>query len=154
MGTPVLEPAGWDVARLDQLSEDDVLIAIGTAFVSPTQRLDAIARSYAPAESLERFTTAGLVGDDTVDLLALGRNGIEEVLASLDAKVRDEICRLLRTGGDWKEVMGGIAAVLAGSIAFHGVPILGIAYVLVRYRGKKLCEGYENQAVQIAPAKV
>ena len=158
MGTglsePVLEPPGWDVARLDQLSEDDLLIAIGTAFVSPTQRFAAIARSYAPAESLAQLTAAGLVVVDTVDLLSLGRNGINQRLASLDAKVRDEICRLLRSGGNRKELIAGIAALLGSSILFHGVPVLGIAYLIVRYGVKGLCEGYENQAARGVPAEV
>lgn len=153
LNDPVLEPPGWDIARLDQLSEDDLLIAIGTALISPTQSFAAIARNYAPADSLERFITAGLVVDDTVDLLALGRNGLKEALASLDAKVRDEICRLLRFGGDLKDLVAGIATLLGGSILFHGIPLPLIAWMIVKYRGKKLCEGYENQAVRGVPAE-
>jgi hypothetical protein len=139
LGSPLGEPA-WD-----QLSEDDLLAVIGTAFVSPWQSFAATARAYGHGDIVERLGAVQPFGEPDVALVALGRRAVGETIDRMDDAVRREICRILRSGVGRSEMLASLLTILAGCVLFHGVPLIAIAYVLIRDGGKRLCEGYEKQ---------
>ena len=139
LGSRLAEPV-WD-----QLSEDELLAVIGTAFVPPWQSFAATARAYGHGDIVNRLGAVEPFGEPVDDLVTLGRRGVEETIQRMDDTVRREICRILHSGMGRSEMIASLLPILAGCVLFHGIPLIAIAYVLLRYGGERLCEGYEKQ---------
>lgn len=148
---PVLEGfLETTVAQLEELSEEQLYMLIGSASLNPIEATSAAIYSYAPSDApeLERRQLVARLG---VDLPSRGRRTVERIIVDGGHELRERLCRLWEKNPDRTNLATGIAVVLCQAFGLWPGILAAIAVLIAKYYIDKLCrEGVDAVARAIA----
>lgn len=127
--------------RLDELSEEELLMVIGADSLVPIEQRFAAVNAYASAAETAALKEKGVIDDETVDLALRGRRKVQLILAEWGDRLQG-VCPLWEKGASLEDLALFIAGMLATVVVTWWLgALLAVALYIAKHQIDKFCKG-------------